>query len=299
MARPTHPPVVELRGISKLYGRGATLVRALDARRPRRGARRLRRRHGRVGSGQVDADDIIGCRTCPAVAGTSSTAPTSAARRDAARRSSATARSASSSSRSSSSRADRARQRELPLAYAGVRPARAAQAGAGRARRVGLADRWPTTALPAVGRRAAARGDRAGDRHRPGAAAGRRADRARSTAEHRRRAGAVRRPQRRRPAPVVLITHEDRMSQRTPSGTLRMCDGKIVSDERVAAPTDPPPRWSGAARGGSLQARAGDSAFGPRNRFVAEVLQSWAQRIRQPLSARWRPGSGRGAAQPR
>ena len=97
---------------------------------------------------------------------------------------------------------------------------------------------------------------------------------------------------------VIVITHEADVAAHA-KRTLRMCDGKIVSDERVAAPTDPPPRWSGTAHGGSLQARAGDSAVGPRNRFVAEVLQSWAQRVRQHLSARWRPGSGRGAAQPR
>ena len=48
---------------------------------------------------------------------------------------------------------------------------------------------------------------------------------------------------------VIVITHEPDVAAHA-KRTLRMCDGKIVSDGRVAAPTDPPPRWSGAARRG-------------------------------------------------
>src|SRR6185436_816767 len=45
---------------------------------------------------------------------------------------------------------------------------------------------------------------------------------------------------------VIVITHERDVAAHA-KRVLRMRDGKIVSDERVAAPTDPPPQWSGAA----------------------------------------------------
>ena len=45
---------------------------------------------------------------------------------------------------------------------------------------------------------------------------------------------------------VIVITHEPDVAAHA-KRVLRMRDGKIVSDERVAAPTDPPPQWSGAA----------------------------------------------------
>ena len=62
---------------------------------------------------------------------------------------------------------------ELPLAYAGVRAAERRGRALAALGRVGLATRTEKPALAAVGRTAAAGGDRTGDRHRPGAAAGR------------------------------------------------------------------------------------------------------------------------------
>ena len=65
MARATRRPVVELRGISKLYGSGATLVRALDAVD-------LLVEHGDYaavmgasGSGKLTLMNIIGCLDVP------------------------------------------------------------------------------------------------------------------------------------------------------------------------------------------------------------------------------------------
>ena len=45
---------------------------------------------------------------------------------------------------------------------------------------------------------------------------------------------------------VIVITHEPDVAAHA-KRVLRMRDGKIVSDERVAASTDPPQQWSGAA----------------------------------------------------
>ena len=45
---------------------------------------------------------------------------------------------------------------------------------------------------------------------------------------------------------VIVITHEPDVAAHA-KRVLRMRDGKIVSDGRVAAPTDRPPQWSGAA----------------------------------------------------
>ena len=169
-------------GISKLYGRGATLVRALDAVD-------LVVEHGDYlavmgasGSGKSTLMNIIGCLDVP-------TRPVPPRRR---RRPPAST-SAAGDHPQPQDRVrlpvvqpdpahDRAGQRRAAAGLRGVRPARAAQARAGRARSGSGSPTRRATCPRAVGRAAAARGDRAGDRHRPGAAAGRRADRARSTA---------------------------------------------------------------------------------------------------------------------
>jgi len=52
------------------------------------------------------------------------------------------------------------------------------------------------------------------------------------------------------PAWVIVITHEEDGAAHA-ERVLRMRDGKIVSDVRVAGPTDPPPRWSNVRAGQS------------------------------------------------
>lgn len=47
-----------------------------------------------------------------------------------------------------------------------------------------------------------------------------------------------------------MITHEEGVAAHA-KRVLRMRDGKIVSDARVAEPTDPPPRWSNVGAGQS------------------------------------------------
>ena len=42
-----------------------------------------------------------------------------------------------------------------------------------------------------------------------------------------------------------MITHEEEVAHHA-KRVVRMRDGRIVADRRVAAPTDPPPRRSGA-----------------------------------------------------
>lgn len=43
---------------------------------------------------------------------------------------------------------------------------------------------------------------------------------------------------------IVLITHEEPVAKHT-KRTIRLLDGGIIEDERVVAPTDPPPLWKG------------------------------------------------------
>ena len=44
---------------------------------------------------------------------------------------------------------------------------------------------------------------------------------------------------------IIVITHEEEVAHHA-KRVVRMRDGRIVADQRVAAPTDLPPRWSGA-----------------------------------------------------
>ncbi len=46
---------------------------------------------------------------------------------------------------------------------------------------------------------------------------------------------------------IIVITHEEEVAHHA-KRVVRMRDGRIVADRRVAAPSDPPPRWAGAAR---------------------------------------------------
>jgi putative ABC transport system ATP-binding protein len=44
---------------------------------------------------------------------------------------------------------------------------------------------------------------------------------------------------------IIVITHEEEVAHHA-KRVVRMRDGRIVADRRVAAASDPPPRWSGA-----------------------------------------------------
>ena len=46
---------------------------------------------------------------------------------------------------------------------------------------------------------------------------------------------------------IIVITHEEEVAHHA-KRVVRMRDGRVVADRRVAAPSDPPPRWAGAAR---------------------------------------------------
>ena len=58
---------------------------------------------------------------------------------------------------------------------------------------------------------------------------------------------------------IIVITHEEEVAHHA-KRVVRMRDGRIVADQRVAAPTDLPPRWSGAR---PAAARPGQDATAP------------------------------------
>ena len=173
-------PVIALRDLTKVYGEGDTTVHALRGRQPRHRRRRVRRDHGRVGERQEHADAHHRLsrrrhrRSLPA-----RRPRRRDARRVRARRSCATARSASCSRASTSSRARRAFANvELPMVYANVPKAeRQRRARWPRSRRSGSTTARDALPESALRRPAAARRDRAGDRHRSRDHPRRRADR--------------------------------------------------------------------------------------------------------------------------
>ena len=171
--------MIELRDIGKTYKLGDERVCSAHGRRPERRAQRVRRAHGRIRLGQVDAHEHLGCLDMPS-AGTYSLDGDAVAGLN-------------------EDQLARVRNRKIgfifqnfylmprvtaldnvaqPLIYRGLSPVRCA--GSGRAKpwtRVGLADEAASQAERAVRRTAPARGHRARAGRASGLAAGRRADR--------------------------------------------------------------------------------------------------------------------------
>ena len=156
--------LLELDDISKMYQMGDVEVRALRGVSLRHRAGRVRRDHGRVGLGQVDADEHPRLpRPADAAAATCSTASTCRELRP--RRSSptsATARSASSSRASTCCRAPaRSRTSSCRCSTRAWRRASGASARTAALERVGPGRAARPPSEPALRRPAAARGHRA------------------------------------------------------------------------------------------------------------------------------------------
>jgi putative ABC transport system ATP-binding protein len=246
MGRPIHRPVVELRGISKLYGRGATLVRALDAVD-------LVVEHGDYlavmgasGSGKSTLMNIIGCLDVPS-RGRYLLDGADIRRLD--ERSQAIIRNRKIGfifqSFNLIRRTTAVENVELPLAYAGVRPAERRRRALVALGQVGLATRasyLPSQLSSGQQQRVAIARAIVTDpvlllADEPTGALD-----SRSTADVLALFYGFNADGR----TVIVITHEPDVGAHA-KRVLRMRDGTIVSDERVAAPTDPPPRWSVAA----------------------------------------------------
>ena len=246
MARPTRRPVVELRRISKLYGGGATLVRALDAVD-------LVVEHGDYlavigasGSGKSTLMNIIGCLDVPS-SGRYLLDGVDIRRLDDRRQAAVRNRKIGFIFQSFNliPRTTAVANVELPLAYAGVRPVERRRRALAALGRVGIAERAGSLPSQLSG----------GQQQRVAIARAIVADPVRMLADE--PTGAL---DSRSTADVlalfdgfnadgrtvIVITHEPDVAAHA-KRVLRMRDGKIVSDGRVAAPTDRPPQWSGAA----------------------------------------------------
>ena len=246
MARPTRRPVVELRRISKLYGGGATLVRALDAVD-------LVVEHGDYvavmgasGSGKSTLMNIIGCLDVPS-SGRYLLDGVDIRRLDDRRQAAVRNRKIGFIFQSFNliPRTTAVANVELPLAYAGVRPGERRKRALAALARVGVAaraDNLPTQLSGGEQQRVAIARATVTDpvlllADEPTGALD-----SRSTADVLALFDGFNADGR----TVLVITHEPDVAAHA-KRVLRMRDGKIVSDERVAAPTDPPPQWSGAA----------------------------------------------------
>jgi len=246
MARPTRRPVVELRRISKLYGGGATLVRALDAVD-------LVVEHGDYlavmgasGSGKSTLMNIIGCLDVPS-SGRYLLDGVDIRRLDDRRQAAVRNRKIGFIFQSFNliPRTTAVANVELPLAYAGVRPVERRRRALAALGRVGIAERAGSLPSQLSG----------GQQQRVAIARAIVADPvllladeptgaldSRSTADVLALFDGFNADGR----TVIVITHEPDVAAHA-KRVLRMRDGKIVSDGRVAAPTDRPPQWSGAA----------------------------------------------------
>ena len=183
-------PVIDLRGVTKTYGEGDTVVHAVDGVDLTVETRRLRRGHGSLRVGQVDPDEH---HRLPGRADTTGSYLPGRGRRAACSTTSSWPKIRNRKigfvfqSFNLIARTTALSNVELPLAYARGQPARAARPG------LGGAGRWwgsrPGRPHPdrAVRRAAAAGGDRPGHRHRPGPPAGRRTDRSPRQPQHRAR----------------------------------------------------------------------------------------------------------------
>jgi putative ABC transport system ATP-binding protein len=246
MARPTRRPVVELRRISKLYGGGATLVRALDAVD-------LVVEHGDYpavmgasGSGKSTLMNIIGCLDVPS-SGRYLLDGVDIRRLDDRQQAAVRNRKIGFIFQSFNliPRTTAVANVELPLAYAGVRPVERRRRALAALGRVGIAERagnLPSQLSGGQQQRVAIARAIVTDpvlllADEPTGALD-----SRSTADLLALFDGFNADGR----TVIVITHEPDVAAHA-KRVLRMRDGKIVSDERVAAPTDPPPQWSGAA----------------------------------------------------
>ena len=226
-------------------------ARAVERRRPAGRARRLRGRHGRVGLGQVDADEHH------RLPGRPDPGPLPA------RRASTPAGSRRAAAGDHPQPQDRLRlpvvqpdpahrrrwsNVELPLAYAGVKGRRAARAGAGRAGpgRAGRPGRAP--AVRAVRRAAAAGRDRPGDRHRTRCCCWPTSRPARWTAAAPPRCSPCSTSSTLAGRTVVVITHEDEVA----AHAKRVCGCGTAR----SSPTSGRPRWPTRRRAGPARRTA-------------------------------------------
>jgi putative ABC transport system ATP-binding protein len=245
MTRPARRPVVELRGISKLYGDGATLVRALDAVD-------LVVEHGDYvavmgasGSGKSTLMNIIGCLDVPSC-GRYLLDGADIRRLDDRLQAVIRNRKIGFIFQSFNliPRTTAVANVELPLAYAGVRPGERRKRALAALARVGVAaraDNLPTQLSGGEQQRVAIARATVTDpvlllADEPTGALD-----SRSTADVLALFDGFNADGR----TVLVITHEPDVAAHA-KRVLRMRDGKIVSDERVAATSDPPPLWSAA-----------------------------------------------------
>ena len=188
------PPLLELVDIARYYQMGDERIAALDGVSFTIERGEMVAIVGTSGSGKSTLLNILGCLDTPIARPLPARRPRRPGPgRRRARARSATSRSGSCSRASSCCTArPRSKNVELPLVYRGV-PARERRERARRRRstRVGLGAAHEAQAVPAVGRPAAARRDRARARHRAVAAAVRRADRQPRLGDRRGHHGAV------------------------------------------------------------------------------------------------------------
>jgi hypothetical protein len=190
-------PVIELRAVSKVYGSGDTVVRAVD-----RVDLVVERGDyvavmGASGSGKSTLMNIIGCLDAP-TSGSYLLDGVDVRRLDDRRQATIRNRKIGFIFQSFNliPRTTALSNVELPLAYAGVRSGERRQRARAALARVGLAEREHHKPSQLSGGPAAARRHRTRDRDQPGAAAGRRAHRRAGQPQHRRGARPLRRAQR-------------------------------------------------------------------------------------------------------
>ena len=246
MARPTRRPVVELRRISKLYGGGATLVRALDAVDLVVERGDYLAVMGASGSGKSTLMNIIGCLDVPS-SGRYLLDGVDIRRLDDRQQAAVRNRKIGFIFQSFNliPRTTAVANVELPLAYAGVRPVERRRRALAALGRVGIAERagnLPSQLSGGQQQRVAIARAIVTDpvlllADEPTGALD-----SRSTADVLALFDGFNADGR----TVIVITHEPDVAAHA-KRVLRMRDGKIVSDGRVAAPTDRPPQWSGAA----------------------------------------------------
>ena len=199
---------------------------------------------GPSGSGKSTLMNILGCLDTP------DRRPLLAGRRRRRRRSTATSWRASATRKigfvfqsfNLLPRTTRARERRAAAALRRIAGSRAAPARArARSRASASADRERSPSEPAVGRPAAAGGDRARAGQRPAADPGRRADRQPRHAHQRRDHGDLPASSTARGMTVVLVTHEPDIATYADARRRRSATASVTSDERGAERRATPP----------------------------------------------------------